>query len=124
MSYTKAEFKTTRESLGITPDLIASRIGCHPNIVWRIESHLRPGTKVSPEAAAALDGLKAEFERIVADISLDAQIEGVIRREGGKDALAKAAPSLPDGWPERSYALILAEVQRRTHLPIDYTESE
>lgn len=123
MKYTKAEFKTRREALGLTPDFIAKRLGCHANIIWRIESPTRPGSKVSPEAAALLDQLAADFDMTAEAIAMNAQAGGVILRTGGRDALARTTPDMAD-WPERSYGLLIAEAQRRTNLPIDYPESE
>lgn len=123
MTYSKAEFKTRREALGLTPDFIAKRLGCHANIIWRIESPTRPGTKVSPEAAALLDRLAGEFDMTAESMAMSADAAGVIARVGARDALAQTVPDMAE-WPERSYGLLIAEVQRRTNLPIEYTESE
>lgn len=120
MTMTKAEFKTMRESLGLTPELVADKIGKHQNIIWRIES---PGysAKVSPEAAKALRGLAVDFDMAAERIAELSRTDGVIERPADRLGFDALVPELAN-WPDRAIGLFFAEVQRRTTMPIDYTK--
>lgn len=116
---TKAEFKTRREALGLTPKFLGERIGCHENIIWRTESPLRPGSKVSERAGAELASLALDWDMAAERLAVAAREVGFIERGEGAAGFVALVPELAT-WPERSHGLLLAEVQRRTNLPIKY----
>ena len=121
MTMTKAHFKTTRESLGLNPRYLAEKIGCHPNILWRIESPLH---KAKPSAAAMsqLQAHAVDFDMAADRIAAAARKRGHIERPATVAGFEAMVPELA-GWPDRSHGLFLAEVQRRAHTDIDYTEA-
>jgi hypothetical protein len=120
MTMTKAEAKTMREALGLTPPIVAARAGCHANIIWRIESPTSTAA-VSESVENALRELAADFDMAAERVALDASQTGIIRRQRTAEGFARQVPELAD-WPDRTRGLFYAEVQRRAHTGIDYTE--
>lgn len=120
MTMTKAEAKTMREALGLTPPIVAAKAGCHPNIIWRIESPTTTAA-VSEAVERALRELAADFDMAAERVALAAREEGTIRRQRTAEGFARQVPELAD-WPDRTRGLFYAEVQRRAVTGIDYTE--
>ena len=120
MTMTKAHFKTLRESLGLTPKFLAAKVGCHDNMIWRMES---PVHKMQPTEAAVkqLQAHAVDFDMAADRIAAAARKRGHIERPATVAGFEAMVPELA-GWPDRSHGLFLAEVQRRAHTDIDYTE--
>src|SRR5690625_565743 len=116
MPMTKAQFKTTREALGLTPKFLAAKIGCHDNMVWRMESAVH---KMMPTEAAVneLQAHAVDWDMAADRIAANSRKAGRIERPTTVEAFEAAVPELA-GWPDRSHGLFLAEVHRRAqHLP-------
>lgn len=120
MTMTKAEAKTLRESLGLTPAFVAKRVEVHPNILWRIESPTNTAV-VSDAVALALRELAADFDMATERVAIASRGQGVIWRQRTPEGFARQVPELAD-WPDRARGMFYAEVQRRAHTGIDYTE--
>lgn len=122
MSMTPAELRTKRQAIGLTPKHIAERAGVHHNVVWRAESSASARVSEAAQLAhAAYDGLAAEFYDAVHTEEKASRKRGHIERARDAAEFAKLHPTLAS-WPERSIGLFYAEVERRTHLPIEYTQ--
>lgn len=117
---TKAELKTLRESMGITPPMIAAKAGVHHNIVWRQESPTS-SAQVSADVQAAILAFAKTWNAAAERVAAEALRTGIIPRPTTPKGFAKLAPELRN-WPDRSLGLFLAEVQRRANTGIEYTE--
>lgn len=124
MTMTKAELRTLRESLGLTPPLIAARAHVHYNVIWRQESassHL----PVTEQVADALYALAGEFEAAVARVAALAAKKGRIERATSTEEFEAAVPELR-GWPDRSQGLFYDAVAKHPITPttarIEYTQ--
>lgn len=121
MTMTKAEAKTMREALGLTPPIVAAKAGCHPNIIWRIESPTTTAT-VTEAVERALRELAADFDMAAERVAYESNELGTIYRPRDAASFERAVPELK-GWPERTRGLFVAEVERRsTAARIEYTE--
>lgn len=121
MTMTKAEAKTLRESLGLNPAFVAERVGCHPNILWRIESPTNTAA-VTDTVERTLRELAADFDMAAERVAYESNELGTIYRPRDADSFDRAVPELR-GWPDRTRGLFVAEVDRRsTATRIDYTE--
>lgn len=116
---TPAEFKTAHECLGLSTEFIANRVGVTVGRIWAYE-HPSRTADVPEKAAQVMLDLLNDF-----DAAAD-RLEAEYREEGEEilrhSDLAKFHAAVPElqGWPALSQGLLLAEVQRRTRLPIAF----
>lgn len=123
MTLSAAELRTKRQSLGLTPRHIAERAGVHYNVAWRAEA---PGARTTISEAVgrvhdAIAHLESDFYEAVHREERTSRNAGHISRPRTPDEFYARFPIL-SGWPEKSVGMFYAEVERRTHLPIDYTK--
>lgn len=121
MTMTKAELRTTREAIGLTPRFIAERVGCHPNIIWRQESATHPAV-VTDAVSDAVYALLEEFDEAVNAEALAAKKRKRIYRARTFEEFTTMHPLLA-AWPERVIGPFYAEVGRRVNAHIIYTET-
>ena len=117
---TPAELRTAHDALGVSTELIAARVDCHVNMIWRYESPAR--TAPIPEHVAdAMRDLLTDFDLAAERLAIEvrASESGVIPRYADLAAFYAAVPSM-DGWGERSQGLLVSEVQRRIQATVDY----
>lgn len=115
-----AELRTAHDALGVSTELIAERIGCHVNMIWRYEhpDRQRPvPLKVEEAVRDMLNDFDVAAERIAAEVEVRG--EGFVPRYTSAAVFDQAVPELA-GWGERSQGLLVAEVQRRLQLPVEY----
>lgn len=117
---TPAEFKTAHEALGLTTEYIAKRIGVSVGRVWAYEHPARTAP-VPEHAAEVMRDLVIDAERAVESVILRMQGSGtdVIERHIDPAQFFGHHPGLT-GWGGLAQGLILAEVQRRVQLPIEF----
>jgi transcriptional regulator with XRE-family HTH domain len=117
---TPAEFKTARESLGVSALFIAKRLGVTVGIVWRYESPQRL-IDVPERAADLMRDLLVDFELsadFMAEHVKDSE-HGAIPRHVDIAEFEAVVPALV-GWGQLTQGLLLAEVQRRLRTAIEY----
>lgn len=114
-----AEFKTGHESLGVSTDFLTKRVGVNATTIWKYERTDR-GLPVPEHAAEVMRGLLDDFESAVERTSAEAVERGWILRHVPVEAFYEAVPELA-GWGPLAQGLLLAEVQRRVSLPIEYS---
>lgn len=118
---TKAHFKTLRESVGLTPKYLAAKVGCHDNMIWRMES---PTHKMQPTEAAvsALRSLVSDFDMAATRLADESRRVGHIARPTTSEGFERLVPELAD-WPSGARGLFFAEVERQgVGYRIEYTE--
>lgn len=114
---TPAEFKTSHECLGLSTEFIASKVGVTVGRIWAYE-HPSRTADVPDRAAEAMRDLLNDFECAAERLASDYREQGeVIQRKVNLQEFYADVPEL-DGWPALSQGMLLAEVQRRTQLPI------
>lgn len=117
---TPAELKTAHEGLGLSTEYIARRIGVTVGRVWAYEHPSRTAA-IPDHAAEVMRDLLNDREAAVATITehLRGEHAEVIQRHASLAAFYAEHPDL-NGWGGLAHGLILAEVQRRLQLPIEY----
>jgi transcriptional regulator with XRE-family HTH domain len=121
---TPADFKTAHEALGISADFLAARIGVHVNRIWAYELPARV-RNVPENAAEQMRDLANAFDETVEYLTEQLARDGAafIPRHVSLDAFESWAPQLA-GWGRTSQGLLLAEIQRRLSLPIEYVAAD
>lgn len=115
---TPAEFKTAHDALGLSGEFIAGRIGVHPNMVGRYEHPDRKG-EVLEGPTRVMRELLAAWESSVDTLAAQAKARGHIVRRIEIEEFYRDAPEMY-GWGATAQGLVLAEVQRRLQLSIEY----
>lgn len=115
-----AELRTAHDSLGVSAEFIAARVGCHVNMIWRYENPNRKADVPDHVADAVRDMLndfECAAERIAAEVEDDA--DGSIPRMVTEEDREEHAPEVK-GYGLATYGLLIAEVQRRTVRPVEF----
>lgn len=117
---TPAEFKTAHESLGVSTAFLSERIGVVATRIWAYES---PGRTipVPKRASDVMRDLLVDFDAAANEIEEAVRItnEGFIPRHVELAAFELWLPMLA-GWGRLSQGLVIAEVQRRLQVSIEY----
>lgn len=115
-----AELRTARDSLGISAEFLAERIGVHINSVWRYE-HPNRQADIPEHAAEVVRDMLNDFdcaaERVAAEVEADP--DGSIPRMVTTEDQEEHTPELK-AWGPNAYGHLIAEVQRRTVRPVEY----
>ena len=114
------ELRTAHDSLGVSAEFIAAKVGCHVNMIWRYENPRR--TADVPEHVAEvvrdmLNDFECAAERIAAEVENDG--DGSIPRMVTEEDREEHAPEIK-GYGPTAYGLLIAEVQRRTVRPVEF----
>lgn len=119
---TPAELKVAHEMLGVSTAFLALRTGKSSRMIWHYES---PGSVVPDDVAQVV--IELVNDRDEAANALEAHLRAtgadVIERHKDLAVFERLTPQMA-GWGESAQGLLLAEVQRRMRLPIDYAEPE
>ena len=115
---TPADYKTAHEALGLTTAFLAERTGVVVGRIWAYEHHDRT-RMVPPPASKVMRELMACWDAAADRLAREARPGEFIPRQTTPEAFYAAVPEL-DGWPMEAQGPLLAEVQRRVQLPIEY----
>lgn len=120
---TPAEYKTAHEALGLTAAYIAQRCGVSVGRIWAYEHHTRTAP-VPDHAAEVMRDLGRDADDAIDALILRIEASGaeVIERHVDLERFYALHPSLT-GWGNLGQGLLLAEVQRRLQLPIEYVSA-
>lgn len=118
---TPGELRTAHDALGVSAEFIAAKVGCHVNMIWRYEAPQRAGDVPDHVAEAVRDMLndfECAAERIAAEV--EASEDGAIPRMWTEEDRDEHAPEIA-GYGPAAYGLLIAEVQRRTVRPVEFS---
>lgn len=117
---TPAEFRTYHDALGVSADFVASEIGVHINMIGRYESPTRR-LPVPDQAADVMRHLVTSWDAAADRLAAQCRRPGVdvIPRHVELETFYERVPELR-GWGVVAQGLLLAEVQRRVQLGIEY----
>ncbi len=116
---TPAELKVAHESLGVSTAFLAERTGKSSRMIWHYE---RPGGVVPDDVAGVVIDLVNTRDEVA-----DRLVQGIAFMQGDvivREQLERFEAANPEmaGWGQTAYGLLLAEVQRRMRLGIDWSE--
>lgn len=114
------ELRTAHDSLGVSAEFIAAKVGCHVNMIWRYETPRRVADvpdNVAEVVRDMLNDFDCAAERIATEVELDP--DGSIPRMVTQEDRDEHAPEIK-GYGPTSYGLLIAEVQRRTVRPVEF----
>jgi len=114
------ELRTARDSLGVSAEFVAARVGFHVNNVWKYENPRREADvpdRLAEVVRDMLNDFECAAERIAAEVENDQ--DGSIPRMVTEEDRHEHAPEIR-GWGPNSYGLLIAEVQRRTVRPVEF----
>jgi transcriptional regulator with XRE-family HTH domain len=120
-----AEIRTQRHALGISARTLAERSGVHLQTIWQVDrGQLAVPERVSDALASMANDWEAASDRLTAEMR--SQEEGAIPRYRTIEEFESAVPELAGWSTERGkgdvQSLLLADVQRRTRLPIEWAD--
>lgn len=118
---TPAELRTAWDALGVSAQFVAERAGVGVSLVWRHAAVDRGELPVTDRIGDAvrdmLNDWDAAADRLTTELR-DTDADS-ISRHVELDAFYAYAPELR-GWGVKAQGLLLAEIQRRLQLPIEY----
>jgi hypothetical protein len=115
-----ATFKTAHESLGITTETLAGLLGVGASRIWDYEDKARR-IDVPEHAADTMRDLVNTFDEAADAMAKHATKARAIGRHTSLQAFYEAYPHL-EGWGAGAQAQLIIEVQRRTKLPVNWSE--
>lgn len=115
-----AELKVAHESLGVSTAFLAERTGKSSRMIWHYER--RGGVVPDDVARVVIDLVNTRDETVESIISWLVAYDADVIERTSLEQFEHDRPAMA-GWGEQAYGLVLAEVQRRLRLPIDWSET-
>jgi len=117
---TPAEFRVAHIALGVSAPFLAKRLGVYTSRVWQYATPDR-NIDVPEHIAHSMRELQADFDAAVDDLTARALAEDLdaLPLYRTADEFDAAVPMLA-GWGLNTQGLVVAEVQRRLQLPVEW----